>query len=152
MDAKLVSTYRWSGAACAYWTRPVRSFGKRKSRVSRRRWSPSFTALVTIIRVGLEAGPLSQWLYDGLQAAGLEMVLLETRHVEATLSAMGLTEDVTGMLASQVWGRSDEGVLQEHAAESNLNLQDRRLRLPIEPARELIGFPARLAPTRAASC
>jgi error-prone DNA polymerase len=100
--------------------------------------------LVTIIRVGLEAGPLSQWLYDGLQAAGLEMVLLETRHVEATLSAMGLTEDVTGMLASQVWGRSDEGVLQEHAAESNLNLQDRRLRLPIGPARELIGFPRQI--------
>ena len=27
---------------------------------------------VTIVRVGLEAGPLSQWLYDGVQAAGFE--------------------------------------------------------------------------------
>ena len=57
---------------------------------------------------------------------------------------MGLTEDVTGMLASQVWGWSDEGVLAEHAAELNLNLEDRRLRLSIALARELIGFPRQL--------
>lgn len=41
-----------------------------------------------IIRVGLEAGPLSQWLHAGLVAAGFEVVLLETRHVKAALSAM----------------------------------------------------------------
>ena len=33
---------------------------------------------VTIVRVGLEAGPLSQWLYDGLHRAGFDAVLLET--------------------------------------------------------------------------
>ena len=33
-----------------------------------------------IARVGLEAGPLSQWLHAGLIAAGYEAVLLETRH------------------------------------------------------------------------
>ena len=48
---------------------------------------------VTIVRVGLEAGPLSQWLYDGLQAAGHETVLLETRHVKAALSAMAIKTD-----------------------------------------------------------
>lgn len=48
---------------------------------------------VTIARVGLEAGPLSQWLYDGLQAAGFEAVLLETRHVKAALSAMAIKTD-----------------------------------------------------------
>lgn len=32
------------------------------------------------IRIGLEAGPLSQWLYAGLTDAGLEITLLETRH------------------------------------------------------------------------
>ena len=48
---------------------------------------------VTIVRVGLEAGPLSQWLYDGLQAAGFEAVLLETRHVKAALSAMAIKTD-----------------------------------------------------------
>jgi transposase len=39
-------------------------------------------------RVGLEAGPLSQWLHAGLGAAGLPAVLIETRHVRAALSAM----------------------------------------------------------------
>ncbi len=40
---------------------------------------------VTIVRVGLEAGPLSQWLYDGLNRAGFDAVLLETRHVKAAM-------------------------------------------------------------------
>ena len=44
-------------------------------------------------RVGLEAGPLSQWLYDGLQKAGFEVILLETRHVKAALSAMAIKTD-----------------------------------------------------------
>jgi transposase len=30
-----------------------------------------------ITRIGLEAGPLSQWLHAGLTGAGFEMVLLE---------------------------------------------------------------------------
>jgi transposase len=44
-------------------------------------------------RVGLEAGPLSQWLHAGLVAAGFEVVLLETRHVKAALSAMAVKTD-----------------------------------------------------------
>ena len=46
-----------------------------------------------IVRVGLEAGPLSQWLHDGLREAGFEAVLLETRHVKAALSAMAVKTD-----------------------------------------------------------
>lgn len=46
-----------------------------------------------IARVGLEAGPLSQWLHAGLVAAGFEAVLLETRHVKAALSAMTVKTD-----------------------------------------------------------
>jgi transposase len=38
--------------------------------------------------IGLEAGPLSQWLHAGLTRAGFETVLLETRHVKAALSAI----------------------------------------------------------------
>ncbi len=57
---------------------------------------------------------------------------------------MGLTEDVTGALASQVWGWSEDGVDESHAAGLNLNLDDRRLRLTLEIARELIGFPRQL--------
>lgn len=44
-------------------------------------------------RVGLEAGPLSQWLHAGLAGAGFETVLLETRHVKAALSAMTVKTD-----------------------------------------------------------
>ncbi len=44
-------------------------------------------------RIGLEAGPLSQWLHAGLTQAGFETVLLETRHVKAALSAMTVKTD-----------------------------------------------------------
>jgi transposase len=44
-------------------------------------------------RIGLEAGPLSQWLHAGLTGAGFETVLLETRHVKAALSAMTVKTD-----------------------------------------------------------
>jgi transposase len=46
-----------------------------------------------VARIGLEAGPLSQWLHAGLTAAGFEAVLLETRHVKAALSAMVVKTD-----------------------------------------------------------
>ena len=46
-----------------------------------------------LTRVGLEAGPLSQWLHAGLVQAGFEVVLLETRHVKAALSAMVVKTD-----------------------------------------------------------
>ena len=40
-----------------------------------------------IKRIGLEAGPLSQWLYGELAEAGLPMICVETRHMRAALSA-----------------------------------------------------------------
>ena len=48
---------------------------------------------VPVTRIGLEAGPLSQWLHAGLVRAGLDVVLLETRHVKAALSAMVIKTD-----------------------------------------------------------
>ena len=48
---------------------------------------------VPLTRVGLEAGPLSQWLHAGLTEAGFEAVLLETRQVKAALSAMVVKTD-----------------------------------------------------------
>jgi transposase len=46
-------------------------------------------------RIGLEAGPLSQWLHAGLTAAGLSAILIETRHVKAALKAMTVKTDRT---------------------------------------------------------
>jgi transposase len=40
-----------------------------------------------LVRIGLEAGPLSQWLFSGLAEAGLPVVCIETRHAKAYLKA-----------------------------------------------------------------
>jgi len=53
-----------------------------------------FTASgLAFTRIGLEAGPLSQWLHAGLTAAGLPAILIETRHVKAALKAMTVKTD-----------------------------------------------------------
>ena len=44
-------------------------------------------------RIGLEAGPLSQWLYAALSAAGHSVALLETRQVRATCKAKPVKSD-----------------------------------------------------------
>ena len=51
------------------------------------------TLKLSITRIALEAGPLSQWIHAGLVGAGFETVLLETRHVKAALAAMTVKTD-----------------------------------------------------------
>src|SRR5712671_8110889 len=46
-----------------------------------------------ILRIGLEAGPLSQWLYAGMKQAGLPVELLETRHVRTAFRIMPVKTD-----------------------------------------------------------
>src|SRR6201996_649134 len=48
---------------------------------------------VAMSRIGLEAGPLSQWLYAGMREAGLAVELLETRHVRDAFKAMPVKTD-----------------------------------------------------------
>jgi transposase len=48
---------------------------------------------LAVKQIGLEAGPLSHWLHAGLTQAGFAVVLLETRHVKAALSAMTVKTD-----------------------------------------------------------
>ena len=38
-------------------------------------------------RIGLEAGPLSQWLYSAFSEASLPVICVETRHMRAVLKA-----------------------------------------------------------------
>jgi transposase len=44
-------------------------------------------------RIGLEAGPLSQWLFAGMKQAGLAIELLETRHVRNAFKLMPVKTD-----------------------------------------------------------
>src|SRR6187399_2212747 len=46
-------------------------------------WNPAYR----FKRIGLEAGPLSQWLFSALAEAGLPVVCVETRHMRAVLKA-----------------------------------------------------------------
>ena len=47
----------------------------------------------TIDAIGLEAGPLSQWLSKGIEEAGFDVILMETRLVKAALKAMPIKTD-----------------------------------------------------------
>jgi transposase len=68
----------------------------REARVASERWAliAWFAGLGhAVARIGLEAGPLSQWLYRGLKDAGLAVELLETRHVRNAFKAMPVKSD-----------------------------------------------------------
>jgi error-prone DNA polymerase len=91
-----------------------------------------------------------QWVYNtyGRDRAALCATVIRYRArgaVREVGKALGLSEDITGALAGQIWGWSEAGVAEAEAAELNLNLQDRRLRLTLELSRELIGFPRHLS-------
>src|SRR4029077_5678143 len=47
---------------------------------------------VTYGRIGIEAGPLSQWLVNGLTAADLPVICVETRHMKALLTAQQINK------------------------------------------------------------
>jgi transposase len=55
----------------------INSFQQRDDKARSRRFK----------RVGLEAGPLSQWLFSALAEAGLPAICVETRHIRAVLQA-----------------------------------------------------------------
>ena len=48
---------------------------------------------LALSRIGLEAGPLSQWLYAALRQAGRAVEVLETRHVRDAFKAMPVKSD-----------------------------------------------------------
>jgi error-prone DNA polymerase len=91
-----------------------------------------------------------QWIFDqyGRDHAALCSTVIRYRTKGAIRDvgkALGLTEDLIKMLSSQVWGWSEEGVEDKHVQELNLNLSDRRLRLALDLARQLMGAPRHLS-------
>ncbi len=91
-----------------------------------------------------------QWILDtyGRDRAALCATVIRYRArgaIREVGKALGLPEDVTASLAGQVWGWSDEGVGEDEAGRLNLNLADPRLKLAIDLASELIGFPRHLS-------
>ena len=58
--------------------------------------------------------------------------------------ALGLPEDLTGQLARMTWSWDEEGVTEDRVKELGLTLEDRRLRLTLDLARQLMGTPRHL--------
>jgi error-prone DNA polymerase len=90
-----------------------------------------------------------QWVFDtyGRDHAALCSTVIRYRAKGALRDvgkALGLPEDLTKMLSSQVWGSSND-IDPKHASDLNLNPGDRRLRLALELARDLIGAPRHLS-------
>ena len=54
-----------------------------------------------LTRIGLEAGPLSQWLYAAMRQAGFAIELLGTRHVCAALKTMPVKATATTRAGSR---------------------------------------------------
>ena len=52
-------------------------------------------------RIGLEAGPLSQWLFSALAEADLPVICVETRHMRAVLKAQTIRPIATMPVASR---------------------------------------------------
>src|SRR5690606_21686121 len=91
-----------------------------------------------------------QWIFDtyGRDRAALCSTVIRYRTKGALRDvgkALGLTEDLIRTLSSQVWGWSKEGVGEEQVRELNLNASDRRLRLALDLARQLMGAPRHLS-------
>ncbi len=91
-----------------------------------------------------------QWIYEyyGHDHAALTAVVSRFRTrgaIREVGKVLGLPEDMTGALAGQVWGWSNEGVPQEHVSALNLDSSEPRLALALELARELIGTPRHLS-------
>jgi error-prone DNA polymerase len=91
-----------------------------------------------------------QWVFDtyGRDHAALCSTVIRYRTKGALRDvgkALGLREDLISTLSSQVWAWSERGVEQRHVEELNLNMADRRLRLTLDLARQLMGAPRHLS-------
>jgi error-prone DNA polymerase len=91
-----------------------------------------------------------QYIYEkyGRDRAGLAATLITYRARSAIREvgkAMGLSGDVVAALSGMVWGWSSEGIADERVREAGLDPRDRNLRMALDFAGALIGFPRHLS-------
>ncbi|WP_207099680.1 error-prone DNA polymerase [Paracoccus shandongensis] len=91
-----------------------------------------------------------QWVYQtyGRDRAALCATVIRYRAKGALRDvgkAMGLPEDLIQTLSGQIWAWSEEGVSEAQIRELNLDPSDRRLRLTLDLARQLMGAPRHLS-------
>ncbi|MCR9221321.1 MAG: error-prone DNA polymerase [Alphaproteobacteria bacterium] len=91
-----------------------------------------------------------QYIYEkyGRERAGMTATVIHYRArgaVRDVGKAMGLSEDVTALMASQIWGWSDTAGMQERLEEIGLDPADRRLRQTVALIEQLVGFPRHLS-------
>jgi error-prone DNA polymerase len=91
-----------------------------------------------------------QWIYENYGHGHAALTAVVSRYrtrgaVREVGKALGLSEDVTGILSGQVWGWSNDGVAESHVEELGLDKDDPRLALTLELTRQLIGTPRHLS-------
>jgi error-prone DNA polymerase len=91
-----------------------------------------------------------QYIYQkyGRDRAGLAATLITYRSRSAIREVgkvMGLSGDVVAALSGMVWGWSSEGIADRRVREAGLDPRDRNLRLALDLAGALIGFPRHLS-------
>ncbi|WP_171103458.1 error-prone DNA polymerase [Ruegeria sp. HKCCD7255] len=91
-----------------------------------------------------------QWIYEkyGRHRAGLCATVIHFRTraaIREVGKVMGLSQDVTAGLTSQIWGMSNGGVDMDRIRELGLDPSDRRLMQTIRLIGEIIGFPRHLS-------
>ncbi|PZR36685.1 error-prone DNA polymerase [Caulobacter segnis] len=87
-----------------------------------------------------------QWIFEtyGRHRAAIVAVVQRFRPrgaVRDVGKVLGLPEDMTKGLSSQVWSFSREEIEEKHARDMGLDLSDRRLRLTLELAQQLLNTP-----------
>ena len=91
-----------------------------------------------------------QWIYKtyGRDHAALTATVVHYRARRAVREigkVLGLTEDVTAVMAGSVWGWSNEGIPEQRARELGFDPNDWRLQLTLKLSREITGFPRHLS-------
>src|SRR5712671_3471986 len=91
-----------------------------------------------------------QWIYETYGRTRSALTSTVTRYrargaIREVGKALGVPEDITGALARITWGWCLDDVSATEAKELNLNLDDRRLKLTLELAKQLINTPRHLS-------